>query len=170
MINCSGTGPSGVACPTGDFGWGSPGVGFGLVPYGESTPASDFEITFSGFTVDSSQIGLSGLSDPCQGSEGGGTVFCGFSGVNLLPWTPVFNAATPNTIAFFAPAGVTLNPGETYFTNIFLEGRTLPESVSFTGAWTGGDAVPEPATLLLFGSGLVAVGSRLRQRRTKTTR
>lgn len=164
LINCSGTGPSGVPCPANDFGWGSPGVGQSFAPYGESTPATDFEITFD-VPIDQGQITL-GSGAGCAGSEGGGTTFCTDE---LVPWTASFNPSDPDSIAFFAPPGTSLAPGEFYFVNIFLTG-SLPMSeppFEFTGEWTGGDNTPEPASLFLLGSGL-AFGARvLRKSRTR---
>lgn len=87
----------------------------------------------------------------------GGTTFC-TSDNN--PWTPVITG--PGAIAFFAPAGQSLVPGQTYFVNIFLEGAQ-PTSVSFSGAWTA-EVTPEPTSLLLLGTGLAFAARRLRRK------
>jgi hypothetical protein len=169
LANCAGTGPSSVPCPTGDFGWGSPGVGQGITPYVGTTAAEDFEITFPGFLIDPSQITV-GNNSNCTGRETGGTTFCT---EDRELWTAVFNPAVDaHSIAFFAPAGTQLDPTESYFVNIFLvnpgaANNVLPESVPFTGEWTA-EPVPEPVTLVLFGTGLAAAAAlRRRQLRAR---
>jgi hypothetical protein len=168
LINCSGgtKDDNGELCPTGDFGWGSPGIAQGLTPYTGTTPATDFEITFGsadrGFNLDQNQFAL--IPNPgCSGDALGGTVFCTSQ---AHPWTIVFDSNHPNSIAFFAPAGESLAPGQNYFANIFLQG-TLPSSITFNGEWTA-ETAPEPASLLLLGTGLAAIAARRRkQRRTE---
>lgn len=159
LINCSGLGPNNVPCPVDDFGWGSPGVAETLTPYTGTTAATDFEITFDGFAIDPSQIGLASAPG-CAGREQGGTVFCTD---DLNPWTVVYDPTTPDSLAFFAPAGQSLAPGQEYFVNIFLEGDSLPTSISFTGGWTAETAVPEPASMVLLGTGLAALVARRRK-------
>jgi hypothetical protein len=165
LLNCSPLGPSDVPCPAGDFGWGSPGVGEGLVPYGESTPATDFEITFD-VPLDPDQITV-GSDSNCAGRETGGTTFCTDDGTL---WTSSYNPSVPDSIAFFAPPGTSLAPGQEYFVNIFLDGSLpMSEPVDFTGEWTGGEAAtPEPASLLLLGSGLALSARFLRKSRAKS--
>jgi hypothetical protein len=147
-----------------DFGWGSPGVDEGFTPYDETTAATDFEITFPGFTLDPAQIPI-GSSGGCFGSGTGGTTFCTDA---FQPWTPVLTG--PGSISFFAPAGQSLVPGQTYFVNIFLEGA-LPTAnpltgivpFSFSGEWTR-EVTPEPGSLLLLGTGLAFGARRLRRK------
>jgi hypothetical protein len=166
LINCAGLGPSGVPCPAGDFGWGSPGVGQSFTPYVGATPAMDFEITFPDLLIDPSQIPV-GITSDCAGREAGGTTFC----QDLTEWTVSFNPAVdPHSIAFFAPVGTSIPSGDEYFVNIFLENPTpngsLPTSVSFTGGWTAEPAaVPEPASMLLVGSGVTWVLARRKKGR-----
>jgi hypothetical protein len=168
LINC----PS--DCPhqaTGglDFGWGSPGVDQSVTPYDETTAATDFEISFPGFALDPAQIPI-GSSDACAGRGTGGTTFCAIPGALGVLWTPSFDPSHPDTIAFFAPPGTSLAPGENYFVNIFLLGA-LPKAdpltgivpFSFSGEWTT-EVTPEPGSLLLLGTGLAFCARRLRRK------
>jgi hypothetical protein len=145
-------------CPKTDFGWGSPGVDQFITPYDETTAATDFEITFTGVSLDPAEITI-GSASACAGRGDGGTTFCAATGD---PWTPSFDPSHPSSIAFFAPAGVSLAPGTEYFVNIFLLGAQ-PTSVEFSGAWTT-EATPEPGSLLLLGTGLAFGARRLRRK------
>lgn len=140
--------------PTGDFGWGSPGVNAGTTAYGEAVPATNFEITFSGDVLDAAQIAIGNAAN-CGGTDTGGTTFCG-GDFSAGPWTAVLQS--PSSIAFFAPPGVNLAQGELYFVNIFLAGTAHP--VSFTGRWS----VPEPASLALLGAALAGFGLMRRRK------
>ena len=166
FINCAGTGPSGAPCPAGDFAWGSPGVGQGVTAYVGETPAEDFEITFPDFLIDPGPLAI-GNASACAGREAGGTTFCTEDSSKLVTmWSAVFDAAHPHSIAFFAPLGTDLDNTESYFVNIFLvnpdSSGALPQSAPFSGDWTA-EAVPEPTTLVLFGSGLLAAALRRRK-------
>src|SRR5215469_13892223 len=99
--------------------WSIGGVGAGGTPWTGSVTASDFVITFSlpfGSDIDPTLVSI-GSAAGCQGGTFGGTTFCTTSGV---PWTP--DLTSNNTLAFFAPAGNDLSPGQDFFVNIFFDG------------------------------------------------
>lgn len=152
LVAASETWMTGAAAPAGDFGWGSPGVNAGTTTYGEATPATNFEITFTGDVLDAAQIAV-GNAAGCAGTDTGGTTFCG-GNFAAGPWTAVLQ--TPSSIAFFAPAGVSLASGDVYFVNIFLAGSA--HAVTFSGLWSTATAVPEPASLALLGAALAGFG------------
>lgn len=143
------------ACPAGTTGWGSPGVSKSVTQYGEAQTAIDFEIHFTGATIDTAQIAI-GAGAGCAGTESGGTTFCDAS--DGIAWTATLVDAS--TIHFVDPTGTGLTTGQLYFVNIFLVGEGIAR-VDFTGAWS---TAPEPTTLALLGIALAGVGFARRSR------
>jgi len=175
-ITFSGSGPSGVlsapsetwvfnadggAPVTGYLNnWGSPGVGFGEVVSGETVPVFGMKITFSGGgTIDAPSIAI-GNGAGCAGTTTGGTTFCTDSPTDI--WLATQTGA--DSIEFTAQNPTYyLNPGQLYFVNIFFDGAT---PTSFTGEWlTEYSPTPEPSSLMLLGSGALALLGGLRRRK-----
>ncbi|HEU0154489.1 MAG TPA: PEP-CTERM sorting domain-containing protein [Stellaceae bacterium] len=134
-----------------DVGWGSPGVFLGDTASNETVTVSDFEITFAS-PIDPASV----ASPTCSGST---TAFCLLVG-GL--WTTVFDPATPDSIAFVAPTGVSLDPGAQYFVNVFLLPGDGVSGEAFSGVWTA--AVPEPVGLAVLGTALFGFGFARRRR------
>ena len=142
--------------------WGSPGVGEGIVPYGEAMAAYGMTLTFTGGgTINAASV-LTGNAAACSGGSGGGTTFC-----TIAPKDIWFATITgPSSISFIAQnPSFYLSTGQKYFVNVFFDGATPTD---FTGAWltTFSGGVPEPSTWALMLLGFGAVGYAMRRRRT----
>jgi len=143
--------------------WGSPGVGAGEVPSGEAVDVYGMEITFTGGgAIDAPSIAI-GNGAGCAGSTGGGTTFCTASN-DIWEATQV----GPDSIDFLAQnSSFYLTPDQDYFVNIFFDGAT---PTGFSGEWLTEytpNATPEPASILLLGSGVLALSGRLIRRKQR---
>ena len=144
--------------------WGSPGVGAGVVAYGESSPAFGMVITFQGegVVIDSSSIAV-GNGAGCVGSTFGGTTFC------TLGPTDIWQAfqTGPSSIEFLAQDSLFfLSQNQDYFVNIFFSSGV---PTGFSGEWLtefSPTGVPEPVSMALLATGLAGVGVVRRRRKS----
>ena len=141
--------------------WGSPGVGLGVVPYGESSPAFGMTLNFTGGgTIDAASVAI-GNGASCAGNTNGGSTFCTIGPMDI--W--VATVTSPTSIKFTAQNPTYyLSQGQDYFVNVFFKGST---PTGFTGSWLttyspGG--VPEPTSWALMMLGVGGIGLVMRRR------
>jgi hypothetical protein len=108
----------------------------------------------AGIVLDPNQVIL-GNNSGCAGGSTGGTTFCAspFS----TPWTATLIGTNE---VLFKSSGDDLTNGDIFFVNVFFEGGD-PNGVFFSGEFT---PVPEPASPMLLGSGLLALAAGLRRK------
>jgi hypothetical protein len=151
----------GVPGPGAGFSaWGTPGLGDGDAIYGGSTPADAF---FISFVVD--HTGATFNQTPST-TPGGYTELTRMT-VNGIAWTPVFLDSS-NEVDFYAPAGVFVDPGQTFFVNIIFNQKNISgANVGFSAAWA--TAVPEAPAWAMMIVGIAGIGGTMRLRRNQRT-
>ena len=165
-IPFNGSGSSGTLAPGQPFAydydhavfepdWGIPGVGGTLSTWNGPT-VDQFTITFdlpNGISIDPLNLGTT-----CNGGSSGGTAFC--ASPYSQPWN--ITNLTSDSITFTAlPGGDLLTNHDPFFLNIFFTGGD-PNGASFHGEWV--TTVPEPSSLILFGSGIVGIAALMRRK------
>ena len=135
------TGTYGYTGPFGgDYVWQASGS------YPDQPSATDFDITFNRrLDTDNLDFFVAGASSS---------------------WT-----ATPvgtNGNEFTAPAGASLDAGESYSTQVYIYGDEFtPADDTFSADWSTVSAVPEPASSALLAAGMFGLGW-IRRRKTRT--
>jgi hypothetical protein len=148
--------------------WGEPGLGLGTLifnPASISNSKGDWANEFDFIFLK----GVTGSIDQTPASGPGGfEVTTRFSTGGVL-WTPTFLNGG-HEVDFIAPAGVRINPGDSFFVNVVFTGPVNANRFSFAGLWTDENAVPEPATwaLMIGGFGLAGVALRARRKQAAT--
>jgi hypothetical protein len=132
--------------------WGTPGLGLGEVPYGSSTPATDFEISFL------TAVGGADILQTASPGPSGYNEYTRFSAcpsTGCIAWTPVYTDGTQ--VVFSAPAGTSLVDGEDFFVNItFTKGTLSGTNAGFSAVYT--KTVPETSTWVMLLLGFAALG------------
>ena len=134
--------------------WGTPGLGGGVVPYDDATPATDFEISFTPFGV---PLAINSTASPSPNGYNEWTRFsvCNSSGFDCVAWAPT--EISPTAVEFFAPTGSELTTGDYYFVNVVFDQKNLTgKNTLFLAYFTTN--VPELSTWAMFGIGFAAIG------------
>lgn len=137
--------------------WGEPGLGLGAVlwPPRWPTPAIELTIFFFGLPP-----GVTVNPLPVPTGPYGYDDSTSFSNVSAgILWNRYL---WPDFADFYSPSvGADLYPGQEYFVNVVFTGPVDPTTFGFQAFWT---VTPEPATLVMFGTGLLGLGGVIRRR------
>ena len=152
-------GPAGPDSPgAGYAAWGDPGLGLGTSTYEGSTPADLFAVSF---VVDHTGATFNQTPSPFSGGYNEFTRMT----VNGVAWTPVFLDSS-NEVDFYAPPGVSVTDGETYFVNVIFNQKNLSGyNIGFSAVWL--NSVPEASTWAMMILGIAGIGAAMRTTRRK---
>jgi hypothetical protein len=150
----------------GSGSWGIPGLYQGVLQLPGNQSFTDFHITF----LDRRQ-GVFIDPEPQPVAPDGSDESTRFSALtDFVLWTRVISGAGTG-VSFYAPAGTSLDPGETFFVNVAFTGA-LPSAavadlpvVSFEASWTQDTAVPEPISAGLGCMSLIGLALAASRRR-----
>ncbi|MBV8105662.1 MAG: hypothetical protein JO223_13750 [Hyphomicrobiales bacterium] len=146
--------------------WGTPGLGDGVVPYDDATPASDFEVSFTPFP---GPLAINFTPSPMPGGYDEWTRFsvCNSAGKDCVAWTPT--EISPSSVEFFAPMGSMLTSGDHFFVNVVFDEKNLTgKNTLFLAYFT--TSVPEVSTWAMLGIGFAGIGVLGLSRRRKGSR
>lgn len=155
----------------------SPGTGFTVVTYDNVAHTLRVQVTFSGLLANTTAAHIhSATAVPGAGTAGVATQVPSFAGFPLGVMSGSMDNTFDLTLASsWNPAFITANGGTTTSAEAALfmgmiQGRAYLNihTTMFPGGEIRGflQAIPEPATILLLGSGLAGIGSLVRRRRT----
>ena len=154
----------------------SPGTGFATVTIDPVAHTMRVEVSFSGLLAPTTASHIHAATPtPFAGTAGVATVtptFTGFpGGVTSGTYDHLFDMTLASSYnpAFVTANGGSISASENVLFSAIMDGRAYLNihSTTFTGGEIRGFlvATPEPATMLLFGTGLASIAYKIRRRR-----